>query len=425
MARPQATRSAALPVILFGADITGLGVLRALSLRGVECHVADDSTDLATRSRWYRPAERLIRLTSDSDEVAAYLRSLSLPGAVLVACNDAWATTVAGIPDELRERFPMCAPARPVVEQLTDKDLFGALVRRLDIPHPATMDVNDVSDLDRLTDEQLASGFLKPTNSVLHRRHFGTKGSFVSSREAAVKRVQEASAFGIQFVFQEWIPGPQSASILIDGIRDRNGNIPLFTSRRRIRQYPPRLGTTASSVGIPLEEVAEAVDAVSRLLSEISYRGFFNIEFKYDERDGRYKIIEVNPRPCFYTGTLASAGVDLPWMAYHDAQELPIPAMPGYPVGRYALHEIGDAREIARVLMSFRVPRGPVLRTWLTGDRGLFWWKDPMPTFGSALLAVERRVRRMRNLPAPARNADAGTAPGETQPTSSPRAASR
>jgi predicted ATP-grasp superfamily ATP-dependent carboligase len=383
-------------VLIFGAHITALGVLRALAARGIPCYVVDNTTDvILSRSRWYRSPGRTLAETTDSSELADYLLSLDLERAVLIACSDRWALAVAGLPADVRERFAASASGRDTVEQLTDKNLFGALVSRLNIPHPGTVDINSPADLEQVTDEQLVNGFLKPTFSQLHWRVFGTKGSFVNSREAAVRRVEEATALGIEFVLQEWIPGKHSASILMDGLVDRDGAIRALTARRRVREDPPRLGTTASSVGIPLEGVAEAVDAVKRLLAEISYRGIFNIEFKFDSRDGHYKIIEFNARPCWYTGTIASAGVDLPWMAYLDAQDLPVPEARRYPTGCYALYEFADAKAIMRAMGSRRRPEGPVLRTWLTGDRALFWWKDPMPAVGGAGQALGRRVGRL------------------------------
>jgi len=384
-----------IPVLIFGAHIAALGVLRALALRGIPCYVADATSDVITRSRWYRSPGRTLAETDDSDEVADYLRSLDIERAVLIACSDRWALAVSGLPAELRSRFPSSAPGREAVEQATDKDLFGALVTRLEIPHPATVDITALSDLDRITDQQLQDGFLKPTSSQLHRRHFGTKGSFVNSRAAAARRVEEATAAGIQFVFQEWIPGPHAAGVLIDGLVDRNGAIRALTGRRKVREFPPRLGTTSSSVGIPLDEVDEAVGAVKRILADIGYRGFFNIEFKLDARDGHYKIIEFNPRPCWYTGTIASAGVDLPWLAYLDALDLPVPEARAYPRGRYALYEFGDANAILRAMRARRRPEGAVLRTWLTGDRALFWWRDPMPAVGGAVQALGRRLSRL------------------------------
>jgi predicted ATP-grasp superfamily ATP-dependent carboligase len=207
--------------------------------------------------------------------------------------------------------------------------------------------------------------------------------------------VEEAAGLGIEFVFQEWIPGKHAASILIDGHVDRDGVMRGLTARRRVRQYPPRLGTSTSSVGIQLTEVEEAVRAVRRLASELPYRGIFNVEFKFDARDGHFKIIEFNPRPCWYTGTIASGGVDLPWMAYLDAQGLPVPETDPYPTGRYAFYEFRDASAIAIALSSRRRPEGPILRPWLTGDRALFWWKDPMPAVGGAGRALGRLAGRV------------------------------
>lgn len=390
-----ASQQRGVPALIFGRDIAGLGVLRSLAARGVECYVGDDTTDVVARSRWYRAPGPKLAETDDSAVLADYLRSLDLERAVLMPSADHWVLAAGGLPADLRERFFTCGPDRDVADQLIDKDRFGELVRRLGIPHPMTLEITGPDDLDQLSDEQLASGFLKPTSSQLHRRHFGTKGSFVSSRAAAVERVKAAGALGIGFVFQDWIPGPHSASILVDGIVDRNGEVRALTARRKVREYPARLGTTSSSVGIRPESVADAVDSARRLLGEIGYRGLFNIEFKQDPRDGRHKIIEFNPRACWYTGTIASGGVDLPWMAYLDALGLPVPEAGRYPPGRHALYEFGDAKAIAAAWRAGRRPEGSVVRTWLTGDRALFWWRDPMPALGGMLDAIGRRIGRL------------------------------
>jgi D-aspartate ligase len=387
---PAPSSAPGLPVLLFGGHIAALGVLRALAARDVPCYVVVHESDVITRSRWYRSPGQALPESSDSQVLAAYLESLPLERAVAIACSDEWSVAVAGLPDALRSRFLTSAPSRKAAEQLTDKDLFGALVTRLGIPHPQTFEIATSADLGAVSDDQLRNGFLKPRSSVLHRRAFGTKGSFVTSREAAVRRVEEAAKLGIEFVLQEWIPGPHSASILIDGFVDRDGVLQALTARRRIRQDPPRLGTSTSSVGISPDDVPDAVDAARRLLDEVSYRGIFNIEFKFDARDGQHKVIEFNPRPCWYTGTIARGGVDLPWMAYLDAQGMPVTKAGSYPAGRYAYYEFRDASAILRAMTSGRRPRGPILRTWLTGDRALFWWRDPMPALGGAGRALNR-----------------------------------
>ena len=366
-----------------------------LAERGIRCLVVDDTNNIIVRSRSYRPAERTLQETSDSEALAAYLESLHLPRAVLIACSDQWALAVAGLPSETRQRFPASIPPRESVAQFVDKDRFRALVDRLDIPRPRTLLIRDPADLDLATDDDLANGFLKPTESHLHNRRFGTKGFFIQSRGDAARLVEQGSAAGITFMLQEWIPGNMSKTFLIDGFVDREGTIAGMVARRRVRMDPPRLANTCSDVTIPIADVNDCLPALRAILTATDYRGIFNIEFKLDERDGRFKVIEVNPRPFWLIGHIARAGLDLPWLSYLDAQELPIPAPTPYQIGRYGMYEIPDATAIVRAWSRLRRPEGPVIEPWLKGDRALFWWRDPLPAVSGLWQTLGRRGGRV------------------------------
>jgi hypothetical protein len=84
------------PVLILGKHITALGVLRVLAARAIETYGVDATSDIIVRSRWYRPAERTLPETADSDELAGFLQSLHVPRAVLIACSDTWTRSVAG-----------------------------------------------------------------------------------------------------------------------------------------------------------------------------------------------------------------------------------------------------------------------------------------------------------------------------------------
>jgi predicted ATP-grasp superfamily ATP-dependent carboligase len=392
---PAAPPTPPTPVLIFGAHIAALGVLRVFARRGVPAYVVDDTSNVIVHSRWYRRPERTLAESSDADALASYLESLPFPRAVLIPCSDQWALAVAGLPAELRERFPASVPPREAVAQFVDKDRFRALVDRLDLPRPRTLLVREPADLGLATDDDLANGFLKPTESHRHNRRFGTKGFFVDSRDEATRLVEQASAAGITFMLQEWIPGKPSKTFLIDGFVDRSGEIRAMVARRRVRMDPPRLANTCSDVTIPIVDLADCLPAVRTILAATDFRGIFNIEFKFDERDGRFKVIEVNPRPFWLIGHIERTGVDLPWMSYLDAQGLPIPDPAPYEVGRYGMYEIPDATAIARAWSSLHRPEGPVIASWLTADRALFWWSDPLPAVSGVWQIVARRVGRV------------------------------
>lgn len=382
------------PVLIFGAHIAALGVLRVLARRGIPAFVVDDTSNIITKSRWYRPAERTLPETSDPTVLAGYLATLDLPEAVLIPCSDRWALAVAGLPPELRQRFPASIPPHDAVAAFVDKDRFHELVDRLDLPRPRSIPIARPADLELASDEDLANGFLKPTESQRHNQVFKSKGSFVSSRDEAIHLVEEAAAAGITFLLQEWIPGNMSKTFLIDGFVDRTGTITAMAARRRVRMDPPRLANTCCDVTIPLADVEACMPALRTLLDAVGYRGIFNVEFKLDARDGRFKIIELNPRPFWLIGHIAQAGVDLPWMSYLDAQGLAVPMAPPYEVGRFGMYEIPDATAIARAWRARRRPEGSVSGPWLRGDRALFWWRDPLPAVAAVAGIIGRRVRR-------------------------------
>jgi biotin carboxylase len=68
------------------------------------------------------------------------------------------------------------------------------------------------------------------------------------------------------------------------------------------------------------------VDAGLRFLAALGFHGISQVEFKRDPRDGRYKLMEINPRLFQWHGLAAACGVDLPRLAYCDLLGLPVPA---------------------------------------------------------------------------------------------------
>lgn len=391
------------PVLILGKGPTALGVLRVLARDGLDARSVDLTDDAIIRSRWYRPAERALRETADSTVLAAYLASLTMPRAVLLACTDPWTAAVAGLPAETRSRFPASISSRATVDTCLDKGSFRGLIERLGIPAPRSLPIAAPDDLALADDELLDHGFLKPTDSQAFNRRYGTKGAFVSSRAEAQRFVEDAAEAGIRLLLQEWIPGPPPRTVHLDGFVDRTGRVTAMVARRRQRMEPPRLAVSASNVTIALDEVDPAVRMARRLLAELDYRGIFNVEFKYDDRDGEFKIIEVNARPFIYIAHIAAAGVDLSWMSYLDAQELPVPTSTGYQIGRWGVYELPDAAAIVRALRTHHRTDGPVLRPWLTGDHLTFWPSDPAP----AIVEFSRALRRRRSSPGRARSARA------------------
>ena len=156
-----------------------------------------------------------------------------------------------------------------------------------------------------------------------------------------MEEVDEAYTRAEEFepMVQELIPGGDDTLYTVGSYLDRNGRPLGVFSGRKLRQTPPGVGTCR--VGEALW-VQDAVDAALRLLAAFDYVGLSQVEFKRDPRDGKFKLMEINPRLWQWHSLAAACGVDLPRIAYADLVG-ETPAEADDERGRQALGDHADA----------------------------------------------------------------------------------
>ncbi|MFW6225310.1 MAG: hypothetical protein ACOC4B_03510 [Bacteroidota bacterium] len=106
---------------------------------------------------------------------------------------------------------------------------------------------------------------------------------------------------------QEVIPGPDQHHFKYCTLRDNEGNEFNKFTLKKIRQYPPHFG-----VGSVVESVSnkKLEKAGKQFFDKIKYKGVGSAEFKLDQRDGKWKLIELNPRYWQQNSLAYSTGAD-------------------------------------------------------------------------------------------------------------------
>ncbi len=368
------------PALVFGADVTGLAVVRALGRNGIPVYGVGDRDQLVGRSRWHmRAPGGAIEETSDGERVAAYLRGLPFERTVLFPCSDEWASALASLPPETTANHSApVAPAR-VLRALVDKARFAAAAGEFEVPTPRTVRASCPSDLEALEEADLSALFFKPTNSQLFSRRFGVKAMRARGRAEAIELLARVDDAGLEVLLQEYIPGPPTDHIFLDGYVDRGGVMRACLARRRLRMYPPEFGNSTMSVTMPLDQAGPAVESLGRLLTGIGYNGLFDAEFKYDHRDGQFKVLEVNARPWWQLEIAAASGLDLCLMAYRDALGLPFADGGDYHVGRTWVHPVPDLRAWWAGRRAGRVAGSIPPRAFFGAANAVFSFDDPKP----------------------------------------------
>ena len=276
--------------------VNGLAAIRSLGRAGVRVLAVDHRPSaLGFRSRY---AERFLSPDPFQDETrfAAFIRALG--DVVVFPTHDDTLNAVARHAGDLEVRAPF--PAWDVLERVQSKrtQLETAQAAGIDIPalDPGTFPV-----------------IFKPDRPVEFKRRYRRQAfrcNTPAELEEAVARTQEFGA-----IVQELVPGGDDTLYTVGSYVARDGRALGVFCGRKLRQTPPGIGTCR--VGEAVWEQA-AVDAALRLLQAFEYYGLSQVEFKRDPRDGRFRLMEINPRLWQWHGLAAACGVDLPRLAYAD-----------------------------------------------------------------------------------------------------------
>jgi len=293
--RETMNQRARIPAIIVGETITALGTLRSLARAGIEAFTVTGAHEIVRRSRWYKPIPGHENFRPD--ELTDWLPKLDLDRAVLFPCSDHAVWQASQLADVTKHRISMSVAPTDSLDTLVDKGHFATVLEQIDIPRPRTWMLEDGRIPESVPAHVFSNAFLKPIDSQSVVKHFGIKAQRVESVGEAVKELKHINDHGYSVLLQEYIPGPADRHFFIDGFVDRHHDVKALFARQRLRMHPVDFGNSSCMVSVPPKHVQGAVDSLRRLLREINFHGIFSAEFKLDERDGEYKIIEVNARP--------------------------------------------------------------------------------------------------------------------------------
>ena len=370
------------PAIVLGNGTTAIGVIRCLSRRGIDVHTVTANDDLARHSRYFQPARcQLGRQISVDwrERDYSWLESLDVKRAVLFPCSDLTAAYLVDMPESLRKRYPTSIPSKNSLHQLLDKRQFARLCAELDVAHPTCYVMETDEDLVRVPIEGNINLFFKPANSRRFLAAYRCKAMHIRDRAHAQELWEQFHADGMDLLIQEYIPGPHSQHFFVDGFRDRNGNLRAKHSRQRLRAYPADFGNSSCCKQIENETIAVAWKTMEKILDHLDYRGIFSAEFKYDERDCKYKILEVNSRAWVYVEFAGWCGLDVCWLAYNDALKLSVPEVVSKRSHAECVDIYSDYQSIKSQFAVDRPRHREIARQWLTSRKPLFCWDDPLP----------------------------------------------
>ena len=256
------------------------------------------------------------------DRLFALASRYGLDGWALFPDSDESAALLSRHHEELGRHFRMTVPPWDALRWAYDKRLTYRLAAENGIDQPKTFLTTCRDDLAKL--DVSFPAILKPAVKAEPNRFTREKAWLVNDRHALSARYEEARSFVPDDVImvQELIAGGGEAQFSYAALCQEGRTIASVTARRT-RQYPIDFGYSSSFVETVYEPAIE--EPAQRVLAAMGYTGLIEVEFKYDTRDGRYKLLDINPRVWTWHALCAHAGVDFPYLLWLMIHGEPVP----------------------------------------------------------------------------------------------------
>jgi D-aspartate ligase len=357
-------------VVLVSSQHGGVGIIRSLGREGISVYgVHQDLREPAARSRFLRRTFRWDFSSASAADSLSFLRDVARQVGLqplLIATSDITALFVAENAGILAREFLFSTPSAEVARCFVSKRQTFDLCRKLGIPTAETSSPRSREDVMNFAH---ATGFPVVVKGeggeFLGKRRKPQRVAIVADENELLEVFDVNAATGRSgILLQEYIPGGDDAIWMFNGYFNGRSQCLFGATGKKLRQFPPHKGST--SLGICARNEAVEIQT-KQLMQAVGYRGPLDIGYRFDVRDGQYKLLDANPRiGSTFRLFAAENGLDVARALYLDLTGQSIPPSQ-VSEGRKWIVETND---FASSWSQFRAHQ-LTLGAWMTSLRGV------------------------------------------------------
>jgi D-aspartate ligase len=317
-------------VVLVSSQHGGVGLIRSLGRKCVRVYgVHQNSWEPAAWSRYLRGAFCWnFSSASEADSLSFLLdvaKRVETPP-ILIATSDITALFVAENAADLAKEYLVATPPVEAVRIFSSKKRTADTCQKVGIPTAETALPRCRQDaLDFVQNTKFPVIVKGESGEFLQSRDHVARVAIVTSKKDLLNIYDLNAETNVpQLIFQEYIPGGDDATWMFNGYFNDRSECLFGATGRKLRQFPPHRGST--SLGIcARNDVVET--QTKQLMQVVGYRGPLDVGYRFDARDGRYKLLDLNPRiGSTFRLFAAENGLDVARTLYLDVTGQTIPS---------------------------------------------------------------------------------------------------
>jgi D-aspartate ligase len=391
-----------IPVVILHGAYQSLGIARSLGRLGITVYSINKNASTPSLNSRYCRGKFVWDIDNASREEniqrLLYVAKEIGKRSILVPINDEGTIMVADYASVLSESyiFPNLSPQ--LIRALVSKKEMYFTAKKHGIPTPEACFPESKDDVEEYASYATFPVMLKEIYSLVAERRMQsrTKLMFVAKTKEELcdlyDRYEDLS--NPNFMLQEYIPGAEDSVWMFNGYFNKRSDCLFGITGRKIRQYPAYTGATSLGVCLKNDIIAETT---RRFMKNVGYQGMLDIGYRYDKRDGKYKVLDINTRiGATFRLFVGNNGLDVVRAEYLDLTGQRVPSSKIIE-GRKWFVEDNDLSSSIR----YYIDKNMGFREWVRSYRGVqeaawFASDDLYPFFLMCKETVRDFLKRLR-----------------------------
>jgi predicted ATP-grasp superfamily ATP-dependent carboligase len=387
--------------IILGARELGYQIIKALGKEGIVSIViyGEERDEIGQYSKYAQESYEIPNFFQEPHRLLDFLtgKRKEWNGTIIIPTDDYGVKFLSAHKDTLSNHYIIPSPGAEIIDKIVNKKSLYKIAQEMGIFTPRLFSPRSLKELEAIKSQILYPCLIKPGLGHLFFREFDCKmleaHNYDELQENYRRFTDDFRRDDYALTICEIVPGQDSEYMIqFDSYLDTSGELLALMTTRKIRLDPPRYGQGR----ITRSERIDDVNEISvQLLKALGYSGFSEIEWKYDYRDGKYKLIEINPRFIFYIGLCVECGINFPYIQYQDLVHHRKVRVSSYREDIYWIHFYKD---VLHTLLNHNMEDFSVfeyLKPYLKKKAfAIFDFRDPLPFFQQWRLHIGNMIRK-------------------------------
>lgn len=272
--------------------------MRSLGSLGIPIYGVDDDPASPVMKSCYLKQKFFI--TFDETKPQEYIEQILDIGrqigtkTILIPTSDELAVFVTEYRNQLSRHFFFPDLDSDLAKGLISKQEMFTIATRHGIPTPFTLFPRNLNDVLNFVKNIRFPIMLKGIHGNRLMARTGHKMILVENRKELLEKYRQLEdPDSPNLMLQEHIPGGDDQVFIFNGYFNENSECLSAFTGHKIRQAPIHFGCASLGECRWNDDIA---NITKKFMKNIGYRGILDIGYRLDPRDGKYKVLDINPR---------------------------------------------------------------------------------------------------------------------------------